>query len=82
MDEKGRGAGAGQRRCDLARYMAGLADARHDHPTSAGKQQTTCGDEGVIDTLFQCRDGLTFDGNNLAPGGAHARLIEHADRVR
>ena len=61
MHEEGGRAGGGQRGRDLARDVAGLADAADDHAPAAGEQQGHDLREAVVQPGRQILQGLAFD---------------------
>ena len=61
MHEVGRGAGAGEGGGDLARDVAGLADAGDDDAAAAGENQRDRPGKAGVEAVDQAGDGLRLD---------------------
>jgi hypothetical protein len=78
MDEEGRGAGRGQRRCDLAPDMARLAEPGDDDPAlGLADQSDRFGKRDTERTLQRCNDG----GNAVASDFQRAQGRLHGSSV-
>jgi hypothetical protein len=75
MDEIGRGAGAGEGGGQLARDVAGLADAADDDAAAAFQDQRDRGAELRPDAPRQRRDGGRLDLKHLAAHGHDAGIV-------
>ena len=73
MDEKGRGARAGQGCGDLAADMAGFADAEHHDAACTGQHQLTGPHEMVVDARGECDNGFGF--NRQHPAGEFFQFV-------
>ena len=66
MHEVGRRAGARHGGGDLARDMAGLADAAHHHAALAVEQQRHGVEKALVQPRSEALDGFGFDGEHLS----------------